>query len=283
MDTVFSSPLPLGFLGPTSGLVFLVLAGCALLEGAVWSYRTPGSYDWRASTASLADALIRRGLDLALSLSLTTHLFLLAHQYRLQSIEMSGFWAFVLLFVGQEFCYYWFHRASHRTRWFWASHLVHHSPNQLSLATAMRLGWTGKLAGTGLFFTPLVWIGFPIQAVAAAIALNLLYQFWIHAPWIPKLGPLEWVLNTPTHHKVHHGSNPEYLDANYGGVLIIFDRLFGSFCEHREDIPIRYGLTEPLYSHNPIYIALHGWVELWKAQQPIQGTGAKLRFLLSPP
>lgn len=283
MDSIFAGPLPLSFLGPTSGVLFLVLTGCALLEGLVYSYRAPGSYDWWASTASLADALIRRSLDLVLGLSLTSYLFSVAYQHRLQNIEMSGFWAFALLFVGQEFCYYWFHRASHRIRWFWASHLVHHSPNQLSLATAMRLGWTGKLVGTGLFFTPLVWIGFSIQAVTAAIALNLLYQFWIHAPWIPKLGPLEWVLNTPTHHKVHHGSNPEYLDCNYGGVLIVFDRLFGTFRSYREDLPIRYGLTEPLQTYNPIRIALHGWISLWKAQQPIQGVGAKVRFLLSSP
>lgn len=283
MDTVFSGLLPLSSAGLGSGILFLGLAGCALLEGALRSRYGSEGYDWRASVASLADALIRRTFDLVLGLSISGSLFLWAHQHRLQDIELSGFWAFAFLFMGQELCYYGFHRASHRTRWFWASHLVHHSPNQLSLATAMRLGWTGKLAGTTVFFMPLVWLGFPIQAVVAAVALNLLYQFWIHAPWIPQLGPLEWILNTPTHHKVHHASNPEYLDCNYGGVLIIFDRLFGTFREYRKDLPIRYGLTEPLHSHNPIRIALHGWLALWKAQRAVHGIGAKLRFLLTPP
>ena len=133
---------------------------------------------------------------------------------------------------------------------------MHHSPNELTLAAALRLGWTGKLTGTAFFFAPLVWLGFAPLAVLGALSANLLYQFWLHAAWVPRLGPLEWVLNTPTHHKVHHASNPEYLDCNYGGVLIVFDRLFGTFVELRDEVPPRYGLTPPLHSHNPVRIAL---------------------------
>jgi sterol desaturase/sphingolipid hydroxylase (fatty acid hydroxylase superfamily) len=168
-------------------------------------------------------------------------------------------------------------------RWFWATHAVHHSPNELTLAAALRLGWTGKLAGNALFFAPLVWLGFPPGAVGAALALNLLYQFWIHAPWMPRLGPLEWVLNTPTHHKVHHASNPEYLDCNYGGVLIVFDRLFGSFRELRGDVPPRYGLTTPLFSHNPLRIAFHGWVALARDLCAARGWRQRVRVLFGPP
>jgi sterol desaturase/sphingolipid hydroxylase (fatty acid hydroxylase superfamily) len=168
-------------------------------------------------------------------------------------------------------------------RWFWATHAVHHSPNELTLASALRLGWTGKFTGTVIFFTPLVWLGFKPTAVLAVLAANLLYQFWIHATWIPKLGPLEWVFNTPSHHRVHHGSNTEYLDCNYGGVLIIFDRLFGTFVEERDDIAIRYGLTQPLHSYNPVRIALHEWMNLARDLWRVAGWRVRLRMLLGPP
>lgn len=267
---------------PWLGVVLLALVGIACVEGLVRSLWRPGSYDWRASAASMADALIRRGVD-ALGLSLAAPAYLWAYQHRLQTLELSTPAAFVLLFLGQEFLYYWYHRAAHRVRWFWASHSVHHSPNQLNLAAALRLGWTGKLTGSGLFFVPLVWLGFPPLAVTAAVALNLIYQFWVHAPWMPRLGPLEWVLNTPTHHKVHHASNREYLDCNYGGVLIVFDRLFGTFIEHRPEIPIRYGLTRPLHSYNPLRIALHGWLELGRDLLKARGLRARLGVLVGRP
>jgi sterol desaturase/sphingolipid hydroxylase (fatty acid hydroxylase superfamily) len=198
-------------------------------------------------------------------------------------INLSTPTAIMVLFFGQEFFYYWYHRAAHRIRWFWATHSVHHSPNELTLASAVRLGWTGKLTGTVVFFTPLVWLGFSPTSVVSVLAANLLYQFWIHATWIPKLGPLEWIFNTPSHHRVHHGSNPEYLDCNYGGVLIIFDRLFGTFVEERKDIAIRYGLTQPLYSYNPLRIAFHEWIhlggDLWRAKSWRQ----RLSTLIGPP
>jgi hypothetical protein len=153
----------------------------------------------------------------------------------------------------------------------------------LTLAAALRLGWTGKLTGTALFFTPLVWLGFPPNAVLACVALNLLYQFWLHAPWIPRLGPLEWVLNTPTHHKVYHPSNTEYLDRNYGGVLIVFDRLFGTFADERADVPIRYGLTTPLRTHNPLRIAFHEWLNLGRDLWAERGWRAWLLTVFGPP
>ncbi len=166
--------------------------------------------------------------------------------------------------MGQEFCYYWFHRAAHRVRWFWATHAVHHSPNEFNLGIAYRFGWTGRLAGNAVFYVPMIWLGFPPQAVFATLALNLLYQFWLHTEWVPKLGWLEYVLNTPSHHRVHHASNAEYIDRNYGGVLIVFDRLFGTFAAERDDLPCRYGLVTPLMSNNPIRIAFHEWLKMAK-------------------
>lgn len=247
---------------PWLGVLLGVLLGAATLEGLVLSWRRPGSYDWRAYFSSIGDAVLRRAVD-ALGLSIAAPVLAWAWQHRLSTLALDTATAFALLFVGQEFCYYWYHRSAHRVRWFWATHAVHHSPNQLSLAAAVRLGATGKLTGTALFFAPLIWLGFPPLAVGAALALNLLYQFWIHAAWIPRLwAPLEWLFNTPAHHRVHHASNPEYLDCNYGGVLIVFDRLFGSFVAEQPGVALRYGLTTPLRTYNPLRIALHEWLNL---------------------
>jgi sterol desaturase/sphingolipid hydroxylase (fatty acid hydroxylase superfamily) len=261
-------------------LVFVLLA--ATLEGVVMTWWARAGYDWRAFWASLAVSAGRRVFD-ALGLSLAAPLFVWAYTHRLQTIALDTAWAVGLLFIGQEFCYYWFHRASHRMRWFWATHAVHHSPNELTLAASLRLGWTGKITGATVFYVPLVWLGFAPQAVVATLALNLLYQFWLHATWIPKLGPLEWVLNTPSHHRVHHGSNPEYLDCNYGGVLIVFDRLFGSFVEEKAAVPVRYGLTEPLRSNNPLRIALHEWLKLARDLRGVRSLRAGVRLVFGPP
>jgi len=262
-------------------LLGLVL-GAALIEGLVRSALHPGSYDWRAFAASMADALGRRAVD-ALNLSIAAPVLAWAHAQRLATLELSAPAAFALLFIGQEFFYYAYHRAAHRVGWFWATHCVHHTPAQLTLASALRLGWTGKLSGTALFFAPLVWLGFPPLAVLGVVALNLLYQFWLHATWIPKLGPLEWLFNTPSHHRVHHASNPEYLDCNYGGVLIVFDRLFGTCVEERDDVAIRYGLTQPLDSHNPLRIALHGWLLLGRRLWRARGWRARAAVVFGPP
>jgi sterol desaturase/sphingolipid hydroxylase (fatty acid hydroxylase superfamily) len=259
-----------------------IVVAAATLEGLIQTFVRRQPYDWRAYAASLADALGRRAVD-ALGVSITTPVLAWAYAHRVNSIALATPLAIAVLFVSQEVFYYWYHRCAHRVRWFWATHCVHHSPNELTLAAALRLGWTGKLTGTGLFFAPLVWLGFPPVAVLAVVAANLLYQFWLHAPWIPKLGPLEWVFNTPSHHRVHHASNPEYLDCNYGGVLIVFDRLFGTFACERDDVVIRYGLTHPLTTHNPVRIALHGWIDLARDVWRAAGLRERARIVLGAP
>jgi sterol desaturase/sphingolipid hydroxylase (fatty acid hydroxylase superfamily) len=255
--------------------------GAALLEGLVLS-ALGRPYDWRASGVSLVDLLIRRGVD-GLGLSLAAPVLLWAHDHRLATLSLDAPWQFALLFLGQELCYYGYHRAAHRVHWFWATHRVHHSPRQLHLAAALRLGWTGKLSGTALFFAPLVGLGFAPQAVLATLALNLLYQFWLHAPWIPRLGPLEWVLNTPAHHRLHHACNPAYLDGNYGGVLIVFDRLFGSFKAEQPGDPPRYGLVHGDDSHNPLRVGLAGWWQLGQRCLQARGWRARWLALFGPP
>jgi sterol desaturase/sphingolipid hydroxylase (fatty acid hydroxylase superfamily) len=258
-----------------------VAVAAAMLEGVVTTLRRR-DYDWRAAFASLAVAVGRRVLDLVpLSIAMPGAYWL--YEQRLWTVPLDAWWGWVLLMLGLEFCYYWFHRTAHRVRWFWASHAVHHSPNQLNLSAAYRLSWTGRISGTLLFFVPLAWLGFPPAAIAAAFALNLLYQFWIHAAWIPRLGPLEGILNTPSAHRVHHAANPEYLDANYGGVLLVFDRLFGTYVPERDSVGCRYGLVQPLLTNNPLRIAFFQWVALIRDLRRARGPRDVAGYLLGPP
>ena len=237
-----------------------VVIAIATLEALFLALVMRRHYNWRAFFASLADALGREYLVMVfLSASLAAPVIGFAWRHRLFTVPLDTASAVVVLVIGQDFFYYWFHRASHRVRWFWASHAVHHSTNEFNLSAAYRFGWTGRLAGAGVFYVPMIWLGFAPGPVFIAAGLGLLYQFWLHAEWIPKLGWLEYVLNTPSHHRVHHAANPEYLDRNYGGIFIVFDRLFGTFVSERDDVPCRYGLVTPLHSNNPVIIAFHEW------------------------
>lgn len=260
----------------------LALVGLVVLEAALRRRLWHRPCDWREVCASIGVALVRRGVQAA-GIGVTTPLPVLAQAHRLATIRMDCAPEWLALFLLVEFAYYWHHRAAHRVRWFWATHAVHHSSSALMLASAIRLGWTSRLGGALLFYAPLAWLGFPAQAVLELAAAVLAYQFWIHVDWLPRLGPLEWVLNTPAHHRVHHASNPEYLDCNYGGVLIVFDRLFGTFVAERPGVAIRYGLVHPLASHNPLRIALHGWLALARDLRAARGTRARLRVVFGPP
>jgi sterol desaturase/sphingolipid hydroxylase (fatty acid hydroxylase superfamily) len=240
-------------------------------------------YDWRAFGASAFDLVARIAVNIALPLSIAAPLVTWAVTHRVASFALDGPLALLALFLGQEFCYYGYHRAAHRVRWFWCNHSVHHSPNELNLSAAYRIGPFGKLTGTTLFFVPLMWLGFHPKLVLQALTFNLLYQFWLHTTWIPKLGWLEGIVNTPSAHRVHHASNPEYIDANYGGVLMVFDRMFGSYRAERDDVPVRYGLVQPLTSSNPLKVEFHEWSrlagDLWRARSLRAAWGA----LFMPP
>jgi sterol desaturase/sphingolipid hydroxylase (fatty acid hydroxylase superfamily) len=240
----------------------LSLVLVAAVEGWVLM-RRGHHYDWKGFWASLGDVLGRGVFNLLIQGGVVGVVLYGIWNFRIATIAMDQWWHWVLLFAGQEFCYYWMHRADHRVRWFWLNHSVHHSSNQYNFSAAYRLGWTGKLTGAAVFFGPLVWIGFPVPYVIGALAVNLLYQFWLHTELIGKLPrAVEFVFNTPAHHRVHHASNPAYIDCNYGGALIVFDRLFGTFRRQREEEPPRYGLTKPLRTYNPIRIAFHAWIEM---------------------
>jgi sterol desaturase/sphingolipid hydroxylase (fatty acid hydroxylase superfamily) len=241
------------------------------------------AYDWRATGVSLFDLVARVGTQIFLPFSIATPLIVVAYRNRIGVIELDGWTALLALFIGQEFCYYWFHRAAHRVRWFWCNHAVHHSPNELNLSAAYRIGILSRASGSSAFYVPLIWLGFEPRVVFEMLSLNLLYQFWIHATWIPKLGWLELFLNTPSAHRVHHAANLEYLDANYGGVLIVFDRLFGTYRAERDDVPCRYGLVVPMTSYNPVKIELYQWSALVRDLLAARSVRAVLGHLFLAP
>ena len=197
-----------------------------------------------------------------------------------RSYSASGKWlAAILLFLGVDCAYYWFHRIAHRFNAPWAGHVVHHSSEDYNLAVALRQG-TFQGVFSWVFYLPLALVGYPPSWFAAMASFDTLYQFWIHTRAIGKLGPLEWVFNTPSHHRVHHARNPKYLDKNYAGTLIIWDRMFGTF-QPEEEEPV-YGLTKPLNSWNPLWANLHVWRDLcrdaWLAPRWVD----KLRIWFMP-
>ena len=186
-----------------------------------------------------------------------------------------------LLFISQEFCYYWFHRAAHRVRWFWGNHSVH--PRQTSSTCgSLSLGPFGRLTARVVLRADCADRLFDARR-HGTLTLNLLYQFWLHATWIPKLGWLEYVFNTPSAHRVHHAANPEYLDANFGGVLIVFDRLFGTYVEERDDLPCRYGLVHPMTSYNPLRVEFGQWASLARDLAGARSLRAFFGYLFMPP
>ena len=179
------------------------------------------------------------------------------------SMPTSGAAMWIALFFADDLSYYVFHRTSHSVRWFWASHVIHHSSEKYNLGTALRQTWTGNLAGGFVFWLWLPLVGFHPLLVVMMQQISLLYQFWIHTEGVDRLPrPIEFIFNTPSHHRVHHGSDLKYLDKNHAGILIIWDRMFGTF-QVEEEHP-QYGLVTNLETFNPVKIALHEWFSIAK-------------------
>ena len=212
---------------------------------------------------------------------LVANIYLMVFGWRLFEIQMGAL-SFIMLLIAQDFCYYWFHRASHRIRWMWAAHVAHHSSENMNFSTAFRQSLMYPLAGMWLFWLPLVIIGFDPNWVVFSVLLNLGLQFFVHTQAVDRLGPLEWIFNTPSHHRVHHGRNPQYIDKNYAGVLIIWDRLFGTYVEEEETVV--YGITKPVNSFNPLVVTFSEWRDMF-SEVSAKGLSFKQRWqlLFAPP
>jgi sterol desaturase/sphingolipid hydroxylase (fatty acid hydroxylase superfamily) len=205
------------------------------------------------------------------------------YQYRLFEIGW-GWHVFAIAFVLDDLAYYWFHRTAHRVRWFWASHVVHHSSQHYNLTTALRQTWTGFLSLSFAFRLPLLLIGFPWEMLALIAGLNLVYQFWIHTEMVGRLPRwFEAVMNTPSHHRVHHATNPDYLDSNYAGVFIVWDKWFGTFVSERPGEPCRYGIIRNLGTFNPLKVAFHEWQAIAKDVLTAGTWRDRLMFMVAPP
>jgi sterol desaturase/sphingolipid hydroxylase (fatty acid hydroxylase superfamily) len=199
---------------------------------------------------------------------------------RVFSVSNQSALAWVACFLGVDLFYYCSHRFSHEVNAGWATHIVHHQSEELNLAVALRQSAFGQIY-TWIFYLPLALLGFPPLMFLTLNAVNTLYQFWVHTRLVGKLGPFEWVFNTPSHHRVHHARNPQYIDKNHAGTLIIWDRLFGTFAEEKEECV--YGITTPLRSWNPLWANFHYWAELASKARQTRKLGDALRIFTKEP
>lgn len=257
--------------------VFLALIAVEFL--ITWRSERP-TYHLADAVNDLSCGLLQQLTDVFLKTALFAGYVWLYSEHRLATLPASSVWVWAACFVGVDFFYYWFHRTSHEVGAVWAAHVVHHQSEDFNLAVALR---QGALQGafSWVFYLPLALVGFPPLVFLTVSSINTLYQFWIHTETIGRLGPLEWIMNTPSHHRVHHGRNPEYIDRNHAGMFIVWDRLFGTF--EPEGRRVVYGITTPLRSWNPLWANVHYWIELWRSARGARRALDSVRFFLKPP
>lgn len=181
-----------------------------------------------------------------------------------------------------DFCYYWVHRTGHEINIFWASHVVHHSSEEFNLSTALRQSSTGFLF-RWIFYIPLALLGYPVKVFVIVGLIDLLYQYWVHTQLIGKLGWLEYVVVTPSNHRVHHGQNDYCIDKNYGGVFSFWDRMFGTYADERDDEKPVYGIRKPIESWNPLWANLHQFVQIWQQVKSAENWRHRLMYIFAKP
>ena len=214
-------------------------------------------------------------------LLLTGGIFAWVFNHRLFDIPVNG-WTILPIFVAVEFSYYWFHRTSHRVRWFWTAHVPHHSGETMNFTNAMRQSLLNAFVGSFVFYLPLVWLGVPPAVVMFCLAVDLAYQYFVHTESVGRFPKwYEYLFDTPSNHRVHHGRNPEYIDKNYGGVLIIFDRWFGTYAE--EKAKVEYGITQQIRSYNFLVLNVHEMVDMLRDVFSPGPLGQRLKHLIMPP
>ena len=229
--------------------VFFLMIGIEFIFGVI---KGTNNYRLNDSIAAISLGLISR-LPPLLNLGIQGVVWTYVATNLNMSLMPKDSWVtWVIAFLFYDLCYYWMHRMSHEVKVLWASHVVHHQGEEFNLSTALRQtssGWLWKW----VFYIPMFMVGIPGEVFFTVAAINLLYQFWVHTEHIKTLGPLELIFITPSNHRIHHAQNPEYIDANYGGVFIIWDRIFGTYIPERGDLKPIYGTVKPLRSWNPIW------------------------------
>jgi alkylglycerol monooxygenase len=256
--------------------VFFILIG---IELAYNFYKKLNYYRLNDSIANLSQGIGQQLTGIFMKTALFFGYKYIYEHWRI--IEMpKTIWIWILLFIGVDFFYYWFHRMSHQVNALWAAHIVHHQSEEYNLTVALRQSWFQGWF-SWVFYLPLAFAGFDPIMFLTLSSFNTLYQFWIHTRAIKTMGFLEYVLNTPSHHRVHHGSNPKYIDKNHAGTLIIWDRMFGTFQKEEEEV--YYGITKPLASWNPVWANLHYWDDLVRTARKSPKISDKVKVFLKPP
>ncbi|MGD1932960.1 MAG: sterol desaturase family protein [Candidatus Phaeomarinobacter sp.] len=261
--------------------IWLLIGFIAVEVGLVWLLRK----QYYAATDTLCSVTL--GLAYAASIALAAGTVLAVyywiHQFAVTDIDWTGSVVAILAaYVIVDFLFYWYHRAIHEVRLGWAAHVNHHSSQFLNAGTALRSSFV-EAWFEPVFLIPAVLLGMDPLMVVALISLNHLYQYWLHTRLIGKLGPMEWIMNTPSHHRVHHASNIRYCDKNYAGTFIVWDRLFGTFEAEREDEPCIFGIRHQLETRNPIKVTFHEWVSIWQDMRNAPSLSAALGYLFQPP
>lgn len=257
---------------------------CVILEYWLLARaRSRSDYNLKDGMASIAMGLGMTISDIAMG-ALTFGAMIWIWQFRLFELGYS-LPIIITAFILGDFVYYWKHRIYHSMRWWWMAHIVHHSSEEYNLTTALRQPWTNHITGEFIIKWPLIFLGFHPLLLVFVGALNLLYQFWIHTETINKCPKwVEAIMNTPSHHRVHHGRNPQYLDSNFAGTFIIWDRLFGTFVPENENDPPDYGIVSPIKTYNPLKLAFG---ELMSIVRDISQSGLTPRqraaYLFGPP
>jgi sterol desaturase/sphingolipid hydroxylase (fatty acid hydroxylase superfamily) len=260
--------------------IFLVAFVLELIYSKQKNLELSEARDTNASLWMMAYVVV---VDLVPKFAFFAVIYFLAELSPLKDVVGRQWWAWALLFVLDDFIYYWMHRLNHQVRIFWAGHVSHHSAIKMNFATALRQG-VGERIHKYLFWIPLPLLGFDALMVFMMMSINLFYQFWVHTELVDRLPrPIEFVLNTPSHHRVHHASNLRYLDCNHAGVLILWDRLFGSFSEEHPSDPPRYGLTKNITSYRPWDVATHEYQTIWQDVLRAPRWQDKLKYVFYAP
>ena len=258
---------------------FMLLVGIEFVYGLI---KRENNYRINDALASMSLGLISRFIPLlGLGFQYVVYTYV-AEEFNLSLLNSTETWVWVTAFFMYDLCYYWMHRLHHEIKVFWATHVVHHHGEEFNLSTAMRQTSTGFL-WKWIFFLPIFLVGIPPNVFVTVAGINLIYQFWVHTEHIGRLGVLEYIFITPSNHRIHHAQNDDYLDANYGGVFIIWDRIFGTYIDERDDLKPVYGTVKPLKTFNPLWANIEVFYQMILDSYRTKKFKDKIRVWFSPP
>lgn len=264
-------------------LALPIFFGAIAIEFYWDKYKELGLYKTKDFWTSIGMLLITGVVEFLPKLLAFIAFYFLHEISPLRDVIGRQWWAWCILFFMDDLSYYWFHRMNHEVRLFWAGHVSHHSSQFMNFGTALRQG-AGERVHKYFFWLWIPLLGFDPLMMFIVLSINLIFQFWVHTDLIVKLPrPIEFIFNTPSHHRVHHASNHRYLDRNHAGVLILWDRLFGTFSPEVDHEPVVYGLTSNISSHNPFYVATHEYGAIWKDVKRASSWSDKLKYIFNAP